>query len=87
MLSLDQLGSNTKSSRGNKIGTLESMLSGVASGLIAIPKGFFSLGASIMDLGFSSSVLIWSISEFSAAFESTFDGVIFVLCLEGINWL
>ena len=29
--------------RGNKIGTIESMLSGVASGLIAIPKGFFSL--------------------------------------------
>ena len=25
----------------NKIGTLESVLSGVASGLIAIPKGFF----------------------------------------------
>ena len=38
----------------NKVGTLESMLSGVASGLIAIPKGFFSLGASIMDLGVNS---------------------------------
>jgi len=31
----------------NKVGTIESMLSGVASGLIGIPKGFFSLGASI----------------------------------------
>ena len=30
------------------------MLSGVASGLIAIPKGFFSLGASLMDLGVNS---------------------------------
>ena len=38
----------------NKVGTLESMLSGVASGLIAIPKGFFSLGASLMDLGVNS---------------------------------
>ena len=38
----------------NKVGTLESMLSGVASGLIAIPKGFFSLGATLMDLGVDS---------------------------------
>jgi len=38
----------------NKVGTIESMLSGVASGLIGIPKGFFSLGASIMDLGVNS---------------------------------
>jgi hypothetical protein len=35
----------------NKVGTIESMLSGIASGLIAIPKGFFSLGASLLDLG------------------------------------
>ena len=35
----------------NRIGVMESMLSGIASGLIAIPKGFFSLGASLMDLG------------------------------------
>ena len=27
----------------NKVGTIESILSGVASGLIAIPKGFFSM--------------------------------------------
>ena len=40
--------------RNNKVGTLESMLSGVASGLIAIPKSFFSLGASLMDLGVNS---------------------------------
>ena len=35
----------------NKVGTLESILSGVASGLIAIPKGFFSLGGTLLDLG------------------------------------
>ena len=28
-----------------KIGTIESILAGIGSGLIAIPKGFFSLGA------------------------------------------
>ena len=38
----------------NKIGTFESMLAGVGSGLIAIPKGLFSLGASLMDLGVDS---------------------------------
>jgi hypothetical protein len=38
----------------SNVGTIESMLSGVASGLIAIPKGFFSLGASLMDLGVNS---------------------------------
>jgi len=38
----------------NKVGIFESMLSGVASGLIAIPKGLFSLGASLMDLGVNS---------------------------------
>jgi hypothetical protein len=53
------------SSGNNKIGTIESMLSGVASGLIAIPKGFFSLGASIMDLGVNSGK--------AAAVESWFD--------------
>ncbi len=35
----------------NKVGVIESMLSGIVSGAIAIPKGFFSLGASLMDLG------------------------------------
>jgi len=49
----------------NRIGTIESMLSGVASGLIAIPKGFFSLGASLMDLGVNSGK--------AAAVEQWFD--------------
>ena len=40
--------------KNNKVGVIESMLSGVASGVIAIPKGFFSLGASLMDLGINS---------------------------------
>ena len=35
----------------NKIGVFHSMLAGIGSGLIAIPKGLFSLGASLMDLG------------------------------------
>ena len=35
----------------NKVGTIESILAGVGSGLLAIPKGFFSLGATLLDLG------------------------------------
>jgi len=82
MLSLSQLNSDTKSSRGNKIGTLESMLSGVASGLIGIPKGFFSLGASIMDLGVNSgkaaAVEQWfdDLTEFDEKAEATTAGKI-----------
>jgi hypothetical protein len=38
----------------NKVGVFQSMLAGVGSGLIAIPKGLFSLGASLMDLGVNS---------------------------------
>ena len=38
----------------NKIGVFQSMLAGVGSGLISIPKGLFSLGASLMDLGVNS---------------------------------
>jgi len=51
--------------KNNSVGTLESMLAGVASGLIAIPKGFFSLGASLMDLGVNSGK--------AAAVEKWFD--------------
>jgi len=66
MATLDELiQGNNYSSGNNKIGTIESMLSGVASGLIGIPKGFFSLGASIMDLGINSGK--------AAAVESWFD--------------
>ena len=61
----------------NKIGTFESMLSGVASGLIAIPKGLFSLGASLMDLGVNSGkaarVEAWfdDLTEFDEKAEAT----------------
>ena len=47
-----------KSNNNNKVGTLESVLSGVVSGIIAIPKGFFSLGATLLDLGVDSLSLI-----------------------------
>ena len=82
MLTLDQLNSDNSSSRGNRIGTIESMLSGVASGLIAIPKGFFSLGASIMDLGVNSgkaaAVEQWfdDLTEFDEKAEATAAGKI-----------
>jgi hypothetical protein len=45
---------NKQAESNNKVGTLESMLAGVGSGLISIPKGFFSLGASLLDLGVDS---------------------------------
>jgi len=66
----------------NKVGTIESMLSGVASGLIGIPKGFFSLGASIMDLGVNSGkaadVEAWfdNLTEFDEKAEATAAGKI-----------
>ena len=66
----------------NKVGTIESMLSGVASGLIAIPKGFFSLGASIMDLGVNSGkaaqVEAWfdDLTQFDEKAEATAAGKI-----------
>jgi hypothetical protein len=68
--------------RGNKVGTIESMLSGVASGLIAIPKGFFSLGASLLDLGVNSgkaaAVEQWfdDLTEFDEKAEATAAGKI-----------
>ena len=45
------IGKKSSAERNNKVGVMESMLSGIASGIIAIPKGFFSLGASLLDLG------------------------------------
>jgi len=49
MVTLAELerGSGSYSNKNNKVGTFESMLAGVGSGLIAIPKGLFSLGASL----------------------------------------
>ena len=68
--------------KNNSVGTIESMLSGVASGLIAIPKGFFSLGASLMDLGVNSgkaaAVEKWfdDLTEFDEKAEATAAGKI-----------
>jgi hypothetical protein len=47
---------NTGVENNNKVGVFQSMLAGVGSGLIAIPKGLFSLGASLMDLGVNSGM-------------------------------
>ena len=66
----------------SRVGVFESMLSGVASGLIAIPKGFFSLGASLMDLGVNSGkaarVEQWfdDLTEFDEKAEATAAGKI-----------
>ena len=46
-----QARSTSGPSDNNKVGTFESVLAGIGSGLIGIPKGLFSLGATLMDLG------------------------------------
>jgi len=51
MATIEEYLAGQSSSSENKVGTIESVLSGVASGLIAIPKGFFSLGGTLLDLG------------------------------------
>ena len=53
------------SSPTNKIGTFESVISGIGSGFIQIPKGLFSLGATLLDLGVDSGK--------AAAVEQWFD--------------
>ena len=42
-------------SLGNKVGALESLLAGIGAGLIDIPKGAFTLGAALMDVGFGTN--------------------------------
>mgnify|MGYP003117287446 CR=1 FL=1 len=49
-----QARSTSSPSNNNKVGTFESVLAGIGSGLIGIPKGLFSLGATLMDLGVNS---------------------------------
>ena len=39
----------------NEIGTIQSMLAGIGAGIIDIPKGAFSLGASLVDLGLGTN--------------------------------
>ena len=50
-MALEDLYAQASQSSNNKVGTFESVLAGIGSGLIAIPKGLFSLGATLMDLG------------------------------------
>ena len=45
---------NPSASDNNRVGTFESVLAGIGSGLLGIPKGLFSLGATLMDLGVNS---------------------------------
>jgi hypothetical protein len=57
MATFKELMGDTKgssSNNNNKVGTFESVLAGIGSGLIGIPKGLFSLGATLMDLGVNS---------------------------------
>ena len=53
-MALEDLYAQSSKSSANKVGTFESVLAGIGSGLIAIPKGLFSLGATLMDLGVNS---------------------------------
>ncbi len=53
-MSLEDLYAQSSKSSANKVGTFESVLAGIGSGLIGIPKGLFSLGATLMDLGVNS---------------------------------
>ena len=82
MADFESIFSTNNAESNNRVGTIESMLSGVASGLIAIPKGFFSLGASLMDLGVNSgkaaAVEQWfdALTEFDEKAEATAAGKI-----------
>lgn len=66
----------------NNVGTVESILSGIASGLIKIPEGVVSLGAELYDLGAdtntSAKVEQWfdDINIFDEAAEATTAGKI-----------
>tara|TARA_B110000285_G_scaffold22061_1_gene21323 strand:+ start:644 stop:904 length:261 start_codon:yes stop_codon:yes gene_type:complete len=66
----------------NQVGTIESVLSGIVSGAIAIPKGLFSLGATLVDLGAgtdkAASVEQWfdDLTEFDEKAEATAAGKI-----------
>ena len=50
-MALKDIYAQASKSSENKVGTFESVLAGIGSGLLAIPKGLFSLGATLMDLG------------------------------------
>ena len=56
----------------NKVGTFQSVLAGIGAGLIDIPKGAFSLGASLIDLGLGTNK--------AAQVESFFDNLTTPIC-------
>ena len=66
--------------RVSKVGTLESMLAGVGAGLIDIPKGAFTLGAALLDMGFGTSnaakveKYFDDLTDFDEKAEQTFAG-------------
>jgi len=51
VLELPNLEENINPEKNNSVSTISSILSGIGSGLIQIPKGAFSLGATLYDLG------------------------------------
>ena len=58
-------GGGVGSSVDNQVGMFQSILSGIGAGIIDIPKGAFSLGASLMDLGLGT--------DHAASVEKFFD--------------
>ena len=50
-----------------KVGLIKSGVAGIASGIIKIPKGVFSLGAELLDLGFDTNT--------ASSVEQFFDGI------------
>ena len=68
------------SSDDDDIGVFRSTLSGIASGVFKIPEGFFSLGASLMDLGLGTNTaasvekFFDTINPFDEAAEATAAG-------------
>ena len=66
----------------NKVGTIQSILAGIASGFIKIPEGVISLGASLIDLGAGTNnaakveAFFDQINPFDEAAEATTAGKI-----------
>ena len=50
-INFDSLNKTLPAEKDNKVSVISSVLSGIGSGLISIPKGAFSLGATLYDLG------------------------------------
>ena len=75
----------------NKIGTIQSMLAGIGAGIIDIPRGAFTLGAALLDLGLGTNkaakVEQWfdDLTEFDeTAEQSTLAGLVRTLTNLGI---